>query len=693
MPIRVPGVNGAPVSANAVEGVANIVPSQAQQITGRQLSAAGNALMAAGGPLIQGGQGLIDQANDAASRQQATRHGIELDKLVRGYEEQRAATAHNGFKSALEDIDKLRGQFSKHLKNPQQAELYGRMVDAQVAQAKARAEKHYHRETFAWNVEQTEVNIGRFAEEYRTAAALPDADDDERTERMAVARGVMLKEFDRLAQLRGLDAKTAAAIRDEKLAKLHGETLDTLADQNPEQARDYFETFSDEMSAKTRARAKRVLDAADLKDRALAKSRELMASAGEDATPAQRMQAVMDGAAKITDADEFNAVLSFAGAEYRRLVEVDAMRDNELLGEVEALKQQTPDGLFGFDQLKPSLQEELRERGLVDDTLGILGRADAANNTLIVQRALRDGTAFKSIPKPLFDRTYKWRMSKDQFAVLESVWAEVNPEAAAAAMPQGTPVASVLTFKDAFNAAMKENGLAPEEVEGDVELTRQSTAMWEALQRLIDQGRLTKEMTYKQQKEEIDALFSAKAVIEGFVWDSTVPIEAAPQGAKIPVTTRDGRQIMHEVGAVPSAMPGSVGEMGVREWIKQELMTGENAIRNPSEQQIAQVWYELGTPRTSREAQRAAEAQAPARRAIAETVAADPQVTDFVTRQFQGARLMTMMNPEALQNVPFNDAFAPREWTAEQRRQAAELFEALKQLPGRAPRVPDLFRR
>lgn len=589
MPIRVPSINGVPVQQNPVQSGGTPVTQNPASVVGPQLQRAGQAAQASGFGITRLGQGLIDSANDAMSKQQATLHAQELDQLLRGYEGKLTAEAHDGYEPLLKEIEKLRGRHAKSLKNPQQGQLYGRMVDAQVLQAQSRAGRHFERQTRAWNLEQTEVSLTRFVHEWQTAAMLGDEDDDERMARMKVARDAMEIEFAKLVKLSGLDPETAKLKRDEQLSKVHADTMQMLTNVSSDQARDYYDEFQGEMAPKARASAKASVDAADVKDRALAKMRELTAGAGEDATPTEMLQAVMDGASKITDADEFNAVMSMAGAEYNRRVRVDAGTKNDLLDEAERTVFSEGGEFLTFEQLPPSLQQELRENGLVDEVMAIMGKRDRATREMKMQELFRTPAVLQGMAPEVYQRTYYPHLSKADRELADVIYAREN----GLPLPQ-TPVKDIVNHLDIFAYQLDRNGYTKEAIKENPKLEVEARNLRMAFARLAERGGVTKEMSIDEVEKSIATLFRQRATADR----GDVPLLAYAEGATIQVRLSNGSVVKSKVGAVPDQK--GFGPIGVRGWIVQKLQ--QDGVVAPTEEQIQAVWFELRKPKSAMEA-------------------------------------------------------------------------------------------
>jgi len=589
MPIRVPGVDGRPVSQNPVQAAPAPALNQGLAIVGAQLQNAGNTVRREGAQAMRVGQQFIDSANDARSSQQATLHGDALDKLVRDYQQSLAADAHDGYEPLNKEIKKLRDRFSGKLDNSQQAVLYKTKVDAQIRRARGTVDRHFAQQTRAWDIEQTEVTLNRYAQDYQEAALLGDEFDDERMARMTVARGVMEKLFDRLAEMSGMDPKTAAEQKKQRLARLHSRTLAVLSDQSAEQASDYLDTFGDEMDVATRTKAKAQVEAATLQDKALARMRKMMESAGPKATPAQRFQSVVEQAAKITDAGEFQAVMSMAGAEYARAQRVTNAQQNELVDEVEKIVYAEGGEFTTFYDLPATMQQRLRDEGLVDEVQAVIGQRDRVSQEMVVQQAIRNPGAFRGRDYQEFKRTHKPRLSKGDYATVESIFFSVNPEQA----PPGTPVASILDASDLFNQEMDLSGKTKEALEGNPDLQRRAQNLRFAYQRLIESGGITKETPIDMKRKQIQALFRQDASVPGILGfgGEKVSIHEMAEGAEITVATRDGRVRQSRVGAVP---PLVASELQVS---MQRLFKNK---RQPTEHEIQQAWFELDQPKSAK---------------------------------------------------------------------------------------------
>lgn len=594
MPSRVPGIDGQPVQANSVQAPQGPAQDQSLAIVGAQLQGAGGAVRREGLQSMRAGQALLDSANDARSTQQATLHGKELSTLVADYRNTLAADAHNGYEALNKSVTELRDRHAGQLKNSQQAVLYGKKVDAQLRQARGVIDRHYAQQTRAWDLEQTEVSINSNARDYQEAALLDDAHDDERTARMSIARDVMEKQFDKLSRMSGLTGKVAKEHKKERLAKLHAGTLDVLADTNADQAEDYLEQFGDEMDVKTRTRAQKIVDAATLQDRALTRTRELMNSAGDDATPTERLQAVMAGAESITDADEYRAVVAFAGAEFSRQQRVDAGSKNDLMSDVERRIYAEGGEFLTFQDLPATLQHDLRQNGLVDETMALVGQRDRVSQEMVVQNAIRNPDQFRGVDPQTFERSHRPRLSKSDYALVEGIYNRAN-----GFVDRGTPVANVLDHKDGFDALMVENGYTKEAMENDPALQVEAGNLRRAFQELIDRGALTKEMSHTQERAVLSGIFQARATVPGGVFtpDRDVPLRAFAEGAAITVATRDGNVRSSRVGAIPPLVATE---------IRNSLATPSNP--NPTERQKQQAWFELDQPKNVQELkQRAAD--------------------------------------------------------------------------------------
>jgi hypothetical protein len=588
MPLRVPSIDGRPVGDSGFGQGPAITPDRSSEVNANQLQRAGQALGASGIAASNVGNTLIDEANDARSKQQATLHASELDQLVRGYEERLGEDAYDNRKDLVKAVEQLRGRYSKRLENKNQNAMYARMVDAQVRQAQGRIDTHYTRQTRAWNISQTEASINLNGREYQTAAQLGDRDEEERTARMSVARGVMLKEFDKLAQLTGLTGEAKTNMRAEQLAKLHAGTLDSLANVAPAQARDYFEENQDEMDPATRSRAQKVLDAADLKDKALETTRKLMGSAGEKATPTQRLQAVMDGAVKITDADEFNAVMSFAGAEYQRQVRIEAGTKNDLIEQVDKLVSAEGGEFLTFEQLPPTLQADLREQGLADEAMSLVTSRDRTTDEQVFLGVLFDPGVLKGVPPELFERTYRKDLSKRDYNAVRSIWAEVNNQSAT---PPMAP--SVLSESDMVTTLLAEAGYTKAVIEGDPSKAAEAQALRESMQQARDQGHVKNDMSWSDRKKAYEQrVYQEKA----HVGSRVVPKNANAVGAKVTVPLLGGGVVESLVGAVPDERVD--GEQGVRSSLVSFMKTMNV---EPTEVAIQQLWFHFRTAKTRKE--------------------------------------------------------------------------------------------
>ncbi len=674
MPLRVPSLDGRPVFQNPVQQGNVPAADQSLAIVGAQLQQTGNTIRREGAQALRVGQAFIDQADDARSSQQATLHADALDKLVRGYQNRLAADAHDGYEPLNKQIAKLRDRFSNKLTNSRQAVLYKTKVDAQLRRARGLVDRHFAHQTRAWNIEQTEVSLNQHAQDYADAALLGDEHDDEREHRMTVARGVMEKQFDKLSELSGMDAKTAKALKAQRLAKLHNRTLNMLADASPEQAADYLEAFSDEMDPATRTKAQKVVDAATLQDKALATARSLMGSAGANATPSERMQAVLDGASKITDADEFRAVMTFATAETTRLERVDAMQKNELMDKAEELIFGEGGEFLTFEQLPPTLQTDLRNNGLVDETYAIMGRRDRVTQQRVLQRILQNPEILKGIPPEQFKRTYAPALSKSAFETAEALHAQQN------GIATGKPVTDMATHKDAFAAVMRSFELDADSIEGNDQKTQQAEQMMEHFQSLIDAGKVTKDMSYQDVKQLLNDEFRETATILGTFWNDTVPAIGAPASAVMTVTTQDGRQEQLSVYAIPDTVSPGAGDVGVRTWLRQTVsdLRGGGPVSNHD---LLQAWVELKKPKTVREAQQANRQNVPYNRTDKLT---PDDVKQWAGMHFNGVRLSTWGDMTKVRASTLPTMLMPDDWDDTKKKQAHEYYEVLKRFPSRA---------
>jgi hypothetical protein len=594
MPMNVPSVEGQITSPDFAQAPQAPVQNRGQDIAGNQMQRAGNALQSAGAGVMRVAQGVINDTNDAHSKQQASLHAVDLDKVVRDYESLRAGDANHGRASVDKAIGELQGRYAKALKNPTQSTLYKRMVDAQVAQMRGRVDKHFAKQTRVWNVEQTEVAIGRNAQEYQEAAVLGDEHGAERTDRMETARGVMLREFDKVADMAGWHPDVTNAKREAHLSNLHTSTVAMLSDGgSPGQARDYFEENQGEMNAKARIAAGKVLDAQDVKDNALATMRSAFAAAGEDATPTQRLESAMSAAKDITDADQFNAVMSFAGAEYQRLVRVEAGAKNDLLSEAEQAIWQPGAESLTFFGLKPVLQEKLRAAGMVGEVMSMFGTRDRVTDGMALHEVMANPAMLKGMPAEMFTRKYRPRMSVANFGAVENMWKRVN------GLPTGKPVASVLDHKDAITQVMNGAGYTAEAMKGSDALRIQGENLMVRMQEGIESGKIVEGMPYKEVRTAVEEIMvGEKAKVPGTFYDDDVPLHAMAPGAVIDLVV-GGKPVRSLVGAVPDVRTknGNTGDMhvGVATAITERLRAMGDPI---DERTVQESWFMLGEPRT-----------------------------------------------------------------------------------------------
>lgn len=604
MPIRVPGIEGVPVGQNPVQPGPPPTPDQSGAVVGGQLQQAGRTVQGEGLRSMRVGQAFIDSANDARSSQQATLHGEELSKLVREYQTSLAADAHDGYEPLNKEIAKLRDRHSKKLTNSQQSLLYGSKVEAQVRQAQGVIDRHYAKQTQAWNLEQIEVGINSQARNYQEAALLGDEHDDERQERMAVARGFMEKEFDKLTKLAGLKGDVAKEQKRKQLAELHAKTFEALVDTNAEQAEDYLEEFGDEMDVNTRTRAQKIAKSAVKQDRMLKRVRGILDGL-DDATPNEKFEAVVAMGSEIKDAEELRLFMSYAGAAIADEQRIDTGKKNDLLNSVEQLIYSKGGTSMVYEDLPPSMQQQLAENGMVNEVVNLIGQRDRVSQELVMQSLIRRPEQLRGVEHSTFVRSHQHKLSKPDFKVASDIYYSVNPEVSR----PGTAVPAILDHKDSFIRYADQNGYSKEELEEFPERVEELHRLRLEFQKLVEQGRITKEKTHDQNDAEVAELFKQQVEVPGtfafgFGRDARqAPLLARPEGGVVSVVMPDG-----SVGDVPirAIKPGVYAEIQRR--LREAARADGQSTFEPSHTEVVQAWVQLESPKNLNAVEAAVEA-------------------------------------------------------------------------------------
>lgn len=572
------------------------------------------------------GQGFIDEANDAMSKQQATLHARKLDELVRDYETKLSSDAFHGREDLQTSIDKLREEFGQSLVNSEQQFMFNAMVDSQLAQANGRVDRHYTRQTRAWNMQTTEVSLNRFAQDYQNAAAEDDVviddtytDEDRwtrpeltadrpqfapfnsRADRMGIARAAMENEFLKLQRLAGVDEKTAREAMKMSAQQLHGSTMKMLTDQDPKKARAYFDANKDEMSAAQVASINEKLDKLDAEDQALATVREAMASAGPGATPTERYQKVLDAAANEKDADVYKMMISFGNSEFAQQTRLDNGIKNDLMEQAEVFIYAPENAGKTYEDLPPSMREDLEENGLVDEVMDIIGGRQRRTSEAAMIQLLENPGVLKDMSAESFVRTYKPRLSAKDFKAAQQEYNAQNGIQA-----PGTPMPSVFSFPQEIQMILDHYGLTADVVKADPEKAALATRIREQINALNEAGRLTKEMGHDARMAELHSIFKFEAKLpRSFLWiDSLYPDEAKPYElmtederaqAYVQFTTFDGKTKELKVAAIPDRPEGRVGDIGVRTKLFRDLQARG---ADTSTRSMLRLWDAFGQPQT-----------------------------------------------------------------------------------------------
>jgi hypothetical protein len=573
------------------------------------------------------GTDLYVQANDAMSKQQAVLHSRELDELMREYQQLQGHDAYMGRGEFQKNVEKLRQKYAKSLQNDDQITLFNRMVDAQMAQATGRADQHSARETRAWNIQMTQVNLNKFAQDYADAAA-EDEDEidvrrqiyknsglspedaqaevdaelgasDSRMDRMGVARAAMEAEFMKLQRLAGMDEKTAREAMKMSAQQLHGSTMKMLTDQDPKKARAYFDANKDEMSAAQVASINEKLDKLDAEDQALATVREAMASAGPGATPTERYQKVLDAAANEKDADVYRLMISFANSEFAQQTRLDNGIKNDLMEQAEVFIYAPENAGKTYEDLPPSMREDLEENGLVDEVMDIIGGRQRRTSEAAMIQLLENPGVLKDMSAESFVRTYKPRLSAKDFRAAQQEYNAQNGIQA-----PGTPMPSVFSFPQEIQMILDHYGLTADVVKADPEKAALATRIREQINALNEAGRLTKEMGHDARMAELHSIFKFEAKLpRSFLWiDSLYPDEAKPYElmtederaqAYVQFTTFDGKTKELKVAAIPDRPEGRVGDIGVRTKLFRDLQARG---ADTSTRSMLRLWDAFGQP-------------------------------------------------------------------------------------------------
>ena len=647
MPIQVPGGQLRPDSLSAPQPFQAPSAGDAQKLAATQQAQAAQAMGQLGNTLADAGASLYAQGNDAMSKQQAVLHAQELDGLLRDYQSKQGYDAYMGREAFTKAAGKLREKYAKSLQNDDQITLFNRMVDAQMATADGRATVHNTRETRAWNIQMTQVNLNKYAQDYQDAAAedayveeeQPNSYDlysDEsvpanpallgrlggagtavtvtrpnvsRQDRMGVARAAMEAEYLKLQKLAGMDDKTAREAMKVSVQQLHGAAMKMLTDQDPKKARGYFNDNKDEMSAAQVTTITKQLDKLDTEDRALATVREAMASVGPDATPTERYQAVLDAAAKENDAEAYRLIVSFGNSELAQQQRIDNGRKNDLMEQAEVFIYAPENKGKTYEDLPPSMRENLEKNGLVDEVMDIVGGRDRRTQEVEMLKLLRNPDALKGMDLDTFKRTYRPRLSSADFNRALKAWESYNVK------PKPKAVNDLLAYTDALLYFYSLHGLDEQSIEADPEKELAVNEIRREVQKMIDTGKLTVDMSYEAQLKTIGTIFEMKATIPGgfFSADVTKPVSAMTPSeqdrAEVTFITVDGERISDFIGNVPGGKPGlGDADFGVDAKIKTLIKAAHKATEgspppNVTPAQILRVWYALDKPDNVAEAE------------------------------------------------------------------------------------------
>ena len=627
MPIQVPSGQLRPGAIDVPQTFQSVGTGDAQRLTAAQLQQAGRALGQTGGQLAKLGTDLYHQANDAMSKQQSVLHARELDELLQDYQSKQGHDAYKGREAFGAAAEKLRQKYTKALENDDQTTLFNRMVDQQMAQANGRANAHNTRETRAWNIQMTQVNLNKFAQDYAAAAAEDDSDSPNlgelekrrqiyedsglspeeaeaelelefgRHHRLGTARAAMEAEFMKLQQLAGMDEKTAREAMKASVQKLHGASMTLLTDQDPKKARRYFDKHKDEMSAAQVTTITEKLDKLDDEDDALNIVREAMVSAGPDATPTERYEAALAAAAKETDAGRYKMIVSFANSQNAQLTRLDNGHKNDLILRAEQFFYDPDNADKPYEALDPSLREELEKNGLVDEVMDVVGGRDRRTQAQTFLDLIDNPQQLKGMDEQEFVRKYRRKLSKSDFNGALATYYEMNPDKAP--VDAGTSVNSDWDYADDVNLVMREQGFYDDQnkrastyTQGVFDRVRM------AFDRLVRTGALTKEMSPSARQDVLRGVFKAEAYVPGTIWDDDAKpymlmTDEEQEEAVVTYIGLDGDQHTDRVAAIPAT--GFRGDVGVRAklWALMSSRTLE-----PSAGNMLRFWDGLGRPDT-----------------------------------------------------------------------------------------------
>jgi hypothetical protein len=508
-----------------VQPVQTQSPGPAQGLQAQQLGQTARVVGQVGAATAKLGTALVKDANDAMSKQQATLHARDLDSLLGEYTRLQSYDAYEGREQFEKEAAKLREKYAKSLANQDQMTMFDTMVDAQMSQAMGRARQHHSKQTRLWNIEITQVNMNRFAQEYSEAAA---SDDEEleffdmgegsqqpttanvgREDRMGVARAAMETEFGKLQQLAGLDAATAKAHKETAVQDLHNATFGMLMDQDPRKAQRYLEQHKKEFDPARAAAAGEKLKREFFNAETLATVRALMADVGDD--PAVQQEALTALINDETDPDKAARYAQYGNAELARSQEAYTKQANEVVATAEAWFFDPANAGKNYDEAPVSLRNSVERFGVQEEIQEIVG--ERARRTAVSQFAAvyQDPRPLVGMPEHELLRRYNRYLSTDDMQVLKALWKEVNAD------PSRGPAPKFVTIQKAASLALSKYGFTEQALKDDPALVARRDAFLLDMQRRADRDELDG-MGPSQLHDFMSDLLASQTTFEDTSW-------------------------------------------------------------------------------------------------------------------------------------------------------------------------------
>lgn len=572
-----------------------------------EMQQAGAQTLRAGLHIMQTDARLENERDDAATRGGVTALSERYRKILdapEGYRNQVGKAAVDGYKAVEEQLRVAEEEVAKGLANDVQREQFAQIAARQRIAAMEAADQHYSRQSKAYNAGETKALIDARVQDYVTY--------DEQGPAAELFKAHALQQADALSEQMGYGPAQRDALRLETTTAMHGGRIDRLlAENRAADARAYLDAKKGEMAADAVTKASAVVERATtgLRAQNLAGQieRRVMEQAqargglntGEGAPPSplDPLHRIAEGRELIEELvsnssispAEAKAADDALQASIMRRAQADAQAGRQSLDTAAAMLRQNPS--TGVSALPPALQEDLRTRGLLGavQQLADNGGVFRTEDPTIVGAALTlPDETMRKLPADVLYTSLRGRLSDQDLRVVMARHAVANGA-------EDPKQRRVLTLNDKLERTAVTLGILNPTKDLSDFSRRKEREKYDLFRAEFDaELRTFAEVNKREATDaEVDKLLDLKVndkVKRNVGWwdgDVETPLRNVPAGkaGDAFVQTRTGKVYTRDIA------PDVQADIARR--IRDEG-------GNPTFQEIAETWAEMGRPKTMR---------------------------------------------------------------------------------------------